>query len=697
MFKNLTVKTRLFLLIGLMSFIMITLTTLNLYDLRQTNQGLQSVYANRTVPLVALSEIKTRLLHIRTAIVTGFPFPEEMAGQHKKIEQDISEIEKLWSEYAASDLAGEEKALADKFSKDSRRFLANAKIAVELQRTDNRKEEAEKFYFETVRSAYNPASDGINALLKLQKDSVKQEYEAAQSRYQTILIVVIVALLAGVLLSVFIGTIIVRRLLNELGGEPSYAAAVVKDIADGNLSVQVAVRPGDKSSLLYSINSMRETLSNIITSTNIVMNDAAKGDLTSRMRVNMRGDFTQLKDSINVSLDTINNTLNDVMRVAEALAHGDLSHKITGEYQGVFGQTKQSVNNTVDELTKVIEEIEEIVYSGADCGDFSIKMSMHDKVGYSRRLAELINQLFSTTERSLNDVMRVSAALSDGDLTQNITNDYPGAFGAVKAGMNITVENLRGLIDGIKNTGEVIATAANEISAGNNDLSHRTEEQAASLEQTAASMEELSSTVQQNTDNAKYANELALGASTIATKGVEVVNTVVENMAIINESSRHIVDIISVIDGIAFQTNILALNAAVEAARAGEQGKGFAVVAVEVRNLAQRSASAAGEIKRLISDSVENISDGSKQVEHAGKTMEDIVRAIQSVTNIMTGIAAASVEQNAGIDQVHQAITQMDNVTQQNAALVEQAASAAESLREQTRNLAIEIAHFKTA
>lgn len=696
MLNNLTVKARLSLLIGLMSIIMIILTNLNLYDLRQANRGLQAVYTNRTVPLVALAEIKTKLLHTRTAIVTSFPFPQEMAGQHKKIEQDISDIEKLWGEYLAIDLPPEEKVLADKFTGDSQRFLANVKAAVELQRTD-KKEEAEKFYFGAVRDAYKPASEGINALLKLQKDSVKQEYETAQSRYQTTLVTAIIALLSGVLLSIFIGMVMVRRLMNELGGEPGYAAAVVKEIAQGNLSVQVAVRPGDKSSLLYSINSMRGTLANIITSTNIVMSDAAKGDLSSRMQVDMRGDFVQLKNSINLSLDTINNTLNDVMRVAEALANGDLNQKITGEYQGVFGQVKQGVNNTVDALTKIIEEIDDIVYSGADCGDFSVKMSMQDKVGYSKRLAELVNQLFSTTERSLNDVLRVSAALADGDLTQNITHDYPGAFGAVKAGMNLTVEKLKDLIGEIKSTSEVIATAANEISAGNNDLSHRTEEQAASLEQTAASMEELSAAVQQNTANAKRANELALGASTIAKKGVEVVNTVVDNMSNINESSKHIVDIIAVIDSIAFQTNILALNAAVEAARAGEQGKGFAVVAVEVRNLAQRSASAAGEIKRLISDSVENISDGSQQVGHAGKTMEDIVRAIQSVTNIMTEIAAASIQQNAGIDQVHQAIIQMDNVTQQNAALVEQAASTAGSLSDQTRSLANEMMHFKTA
>ncbi|WP_052700222.1 methyl-accepting chemotaxis protein [Methylocucumis oryzae] len=360
----------------------------------------------------------------------------------------------------------------------------------------------------------------------------------------------------------------------------------------------------------------------------------------------------------------------------------------------MFGQTKDSVNQTVYDLTRLVEEIEQIVYAGADCGDFSITMVESDKKGYGKRLAELINRLYLTTNNSINDVLRVAESLANGDLTTHIDNDYPGSFGQLKTGMNTTVENLTTLIGEIKNASEVIATAANEISSGNNNLSHRTEQQAASIEETAASMEQLAATVKQNAQNAKHANELALVASNTAKSGVDAVNTVVETMEAINSSSHRIVDIISVIDDIAFQTNILALNAAVEAARAGEQGKGFAVVAVEVRNLAQRSASAAGEIKQLINDSVENIVGGSKQVEQAGKTMTAIVEDINRVTSIITSIASASMQQNAGIAQVHQAIAQMDDSTQQNAALVEQAAAAAESLSEQTQLLAKEMSQF---
>ncbi len=246
--------------------------------------------------------------------------------------------------------------------------------------------------------------------------------------------------------------------------EPSYAALVVKDIADGNLSLQVVLEPNDKSSLLYAINKMRITLSNIIVSTNIVMADTAKGDLSSRMEGTYKGDFVQLQKGINSSLEKINETLHDVMNVSDAIAKGDLSQTITAEYEGVFGKTKDSVNHTVYELNKLIGEVDSIVYSGAECGDFSVKMAMQGKVGYGKRLAELINQLFETTEKNLRGVLRVTTALSNGDLTDSMKADYKGVFGEVKAGMNSTVENLKSLIGEIQNTSEVIASASNQIS-----------------------------------------------------------------------------------------------------------------------------------------------------------------------------------------------------------------------------------------
>jgi methyl-accepting chemotaxis protein len=255
--------------------------------------------------------------------------------------------------------------------------------------------------------------------------------------------------------------------------------------------------------------------------------------------------------------------------------------------------------------------------------------------------------------------------------------------------------SLSHIVSNVRSGTDSIATAASQIAAGNMDLSSRTEEQASSLEQTAASMEELTSTVKQNADSARQANQLAMSASEVARKGGDVVSQVVDTMISINDSSKRIVDIISVIDSIAFQTNILALNAAVEAARAGEQGRGFAVVATEVRNLAQRSAAAAREIKNLIGDSVDKVAIGSKLVNEAGSTMAEVVASVRRVTDIMSAITAASQEQSTGIEQVNQAIAQMDQVTQQNAALVEEAAAAAESLQNQAEALSQVVGSFQ--
>jgi methyl-accepting chemotaxis protein-1 (serine sensor receptor) len=295
----------------------------------------------------------------------------------------------------------------------------------------------------------------------------------------------------------------------------------------------------------------------------------------------------------------------------------------------------------------------------------------------------------------LNEAVRVARSVASGDLTQQIAVHSSDETGQLLQALKDMNESLVGTIGQVRHGTETIGVASREIASGNADLSARTESQASSLEETASSMEELTSTVKQNAENARQANQLVVSASDVAMRGGQVVGQVVETMGSIKESSRKIVDIIGVIDGIAFQTNILALNAAVEAARAGEQGRGFAVVAAEVRNLAQRSAGAAKEIKALISDSVEKVDAGSKLVDEAGKTMNDIVTSVKHVADIMNEITAASEEQSNGIEQVNQAITQMDEMTQQNAALVEQAAAAAESMQEQAVKLAQAVSVFK--
>ena len=291
--------------------------------------------------------------------------------------------------------------------------------------------------------------------------------------------------------------------------------------------------------------------------------------------------------------------------------------------------------------------------------------------------------------------VKVAETVAAGDLTSTILVASRDETGQLMHALKTMNDSLVAIVGQVRSGTDTIATASSEIAAGNQDLSSRTEQQASSLEETASSMEELTSTVKQNTDNARQANKLAGDAADIASRGGAVVADVVSTMGDINASSKKIVDIISVIDGIAFQTNILALNAAVEAARAGEQGRGFAVVATEVRNLAQRSSAAAKEIKGLIDDSVQKVDAGTRLVDKAGRTMEEIVQSIGFVTSIMSEISNASEEQSAGIEQVNQAISEMDQVTQQNAALVEEASAAAEAMQEQASELAQVVSVFR--
>jgi methyl-accepting chemotaxis protein len=365
----------------------------------------------------------------------------------------------------------------------------------------------------------------------------------------------------------------------------------------------------------------------------------------------------------------------------------------------IFAKNGERIGSVVEWLDRTIEVAVEneisIVVEAAALGNFTARIDTESKNDFFLKLAQGLNNLLNTTESGLNDINGVLQAISKGDLTERVTADYQGSFEALKDGCNQTAENLSQMLGDIREAVNTINTASSEISQGNTDLSSRTEQQASSLEETASSMEELTSTVRQNADNARQANTLAAKASDVAVEGGSLIEQVVKTMASINESAQKIADIIGVIDGIAFQTNILALNAAVEAARAGEQGRGFAVVASEVRTLAQRSANAAKDIKALISDSVSKINNGNELVGKSGNTMREIVTSIKRVNDIMAEIAAASSEQSAGLDEVGKAVTQMDEMTQQNAALVEQAAAAAESLLSQSEQLANNVARFK--
>ncbi|MFA6178580.1 MAG: methyl-accepting chemotaxis protein, partial [Candidatus Methylopumilus sp.] len=421
----------------------------------------------------------------------------------------------------------------------------------------------------------------------------------------------------------------------------------------------------------------------------------SQGNIPSKISDTYNGDFNTIKNNLNQCIDAVNNMITDAAMLADAAEQGQLATRAdASKHQGDFRKIIDGVNHTLDSVIGPLNVT-------ADCvdriskGDIPPAITDHYN-GDFNTIKDNLNQCITAVNRLVSDTNMLSEAAAEGRVTARAdATQHQGDFRKVVEGVNATLQTIVEPILAVKTAVEAITTAADEISSGNSDLSSRTEQQASSLEETAASMEELASTVKQNAENAKQANQLALAASGVAVKGGEVVADVVSTMSGINDSARKIEDIISVIDGIAFQTNILALNAAVEAARAGEQGRGFAVVAGEVRNLAQRSASAAKEIKELITDSVSKTTEGTKQVENAGKTMEEVVTSVKRVADIISEIAAASVEQSTGIDQVNNAVTSMDEVTQQNAALVEEAAAAAESLVDQANQLAEAVSVFK--
>ena len=379
-----------------------------------------------------------------------------------------------------------------------------------------------------------------------------------------------------------------------------------------------------------------------------------------------------------------------------ALAHEGNNKDATAILRNESSKLNTQIRTIVDKLVKINSEGAAASYQQSTEVYKSSRLWIIGVLAASILLGlTLAYWIANVVSSPLQYAVKVAQTVASGDLTSQIDVTSKDETGMLLQALKEMNASLLKVVSEVRNGTDQIASASMQIAQGNMDLSNRTETQASSLEETASSMEELTSTVRHNSDNARQANQLSISATQVAMKGGDVVSQVVDTMGSINASSKKIVDIIGVIDGIAFQTNILALNAAVEAARAGEQGRGFAVVASEVRNLAQRSASAAKEIKELINDSVEKVDQGSRLVDQAGNTMNEVVESVRRVSDIISEISAAGAEQSSGIDQINTAVTQMDQVTQQNAALVEEAAAAAKSLQDQAANLSEIVSVFK--
>jgi len=741
---GLNLAGRMGLILGALSAIMLAVMVYALYALSRTNDNIDALYEQRFEPVRLIGRIGRLMAENRAQILLilqhspDSPFIQlhdhPLSLHTDAVIRNEEEIDALWEEYQKSIIDDEHRRLAEAYAAARRTFVQDALLPARQAGLDGDFYGANLILLQKVNPAYAAAVGKADALFRYHGEQARRDMSRAHDRYAAMILAMTLAFVA--LLA--IGAVASVRMIRDIRRPIEAAIATFRNIAQGNYSNAIDIARDDELGRLNQALQEMQTrmgfevaeskrvademtrikiaLDNV--STGVMIADPARNIIyTNRsVRAILKAAEADIRQQIpDFDADRLVGTNIDAFHKnpahqARLLAEFRERHAanlvigarhLTVTVNPVFNEQGERLGSVAEWLDRTAEvaverEIETIVH-GATEGDFTRRLALDGKEGFFRNLAVGLNQLLDTASAGLAAVADVLNALARGDLTQTVSGNFKGTFGQLRDDTNTTVARLREVVGAIKDATETINTAAKEIATGNQDLSARTEEQASRLEETASSMEELNATVRQNAESARQANELAMASNDAASRGGQMVKQVVSTMKGIQASSQKIADIIGVIDSIAFQTNILALNAAVEAARAGEQGRGFAVVATEVRNLAQRSATAAKEIKTLIAESADKVEGGVELVNAAGSTMDEVVSSFRKVASYVTDIANASREQASGIEQVTQAVTQMDEVTQQNAALVEEAAAAAESLEEQVAGLVQAVGIFKLA
>ncbi|WP_097048316.1 methyl-accepting chemotaxis protein [Stenotrophomonas sp. CC120223-11] len=689
--RNLRVGSRLGAGFGLLLLFIVAIVGLVLYGNHLKSAQFEKVVDVNMVKMRLLNDMldtnNAVLMHRRLMVIKR---GEDFDKDYQKAQELSQTYDGIWAKYIKIPRDATGDALVAKIDAARKATDASTQHLHERMKAGDFDGAAKELLAEHgLATAWNEA---ISTLLRHQEALTarsREEYRSTESWTGTLSIVFgVMSLLLGALAA----WAITRSLTRPLEG----AVKLADGIANGRLDSVIDASGNDEvTQLLRSMQRMQAQLQAVMAAQGELARQHDAGSLSYRMDESaFPGDYGRMVHETNALVGSHVQVQNRLIEVMKHYARGDLSVDMD-PLPGEKGAITQAMDETKSSLSAINSEIRRLATAAA-AGDFSLRGD-EDRFAYDfRDMVAGLNRLMQTTDENLVQVSTLLQAISRGDLTVRMQGDFHGVFARMRDDCNATVDQLKQIVGRIQSSASSINLAAGEIASGNTDLSRRTEQQAANLEETAASMEELTSTVKQNAEHARQANQLAIGAHGVASQGGEVVGQVVTTMSAIEASSKKIAEIISVIDGIAFQTNILALNAAVEAARAGEQGRGFAVVASEVRTLAQRSAGAAKEIKGLIEDSVGKVADGSALVRQAGTTMGEIVASVQRVTDIMADISAASQEQSSGIEQVNQAVVQMDETTQQNAALVEEASAAARSMEEQANLLAEAVSVFRT-
>ena len=695
-FRNLPIARKLAVAFTVTVILTVLLGALSLWRLSVANAQMLAVNENWMPAVQHLGEMRAQLGEYRTyeqSQLTKQGQPEEIADYEKKLVDTRKLINAEEAAYNAipTESSAKEKAIYEKVKKArAAYFEAHDRISTAVAADDF--ETAKAISTNESRFLRRELFNQLKALSQYNVDNLAAQVAASERAYSRTVLAMCVGLGVAVLLAVFLAIAITRSITGPLG----QVVRAVNAVSRGDLSIKVERGHRDElGQMLASTDEMMKMLRRFSDETQHMVHMHAGENISQRVSEDFPGVYGDLARGINTMMFEHLDAIVDAIAILNRYAAGDLSQDAR-RLPGQRAMLHESMDRAKASLSAINGEIKRLAAAAA-LGDFSQRGDAQRFEHDFRVMIDGLNAMMAVSDTNLGQLSQLLQAIARGDLTARMDGDFHGVFARMRDDANATVAQLTDIVSRIQDASTAINTAAGEIASGNADLSRRTEQQAANLEETAASMEELTSTVRQNADSARQANQLAIGAASVASQGGHVVGQVVTTMRDIEAASRKIAEIIAVIDGIAFQTNILALNAAVEAARAGEQGRGFAVVASEVRTLAQRSANAAKEIKGLIEASVDQVSTGSNLVNQAGATMGEIVASVQRVTDIMAEIAAASQEQSAGIEQVNQTITQMDETTQQNAAVVEEVAATAGDLRQQAQGLEQAVSVFRLA